>query len=268
MKRKGFTLIELLVVIAIIALLMSILMPALARVRELAQRTVCGTNLSGIAKAMVVYANDDNTGRLPRAGLQHGMWGKTPIWDEPYFEKAFAGTPPTASITASYYLLVKRDYATPKQFLCKSDVEATEFLIGAGTTGLDYVDVWDFGGSGQDHVSYAFHMPYDNQATGGRSYALTAASDPGLAVSADRNPEGSNPAAEPAAGWPAGTVLTNSQPHQEDGQNVAFVDTHVSFEKDRRCGFNRDDIYTHKNGTTLNAPYDRWDSYLVNQSNL
>ena len=58
MERKGFTLVELLVVIAIIALLMGILMPALTRVRQIAFRLICGTNLSGIGKAMMVYAND------------------------------------------------------------------------------------------------------------------------------------------------------------------------------------------------------------------
>ncbi|MHC4313984.1 MAG: type II secretion system protein, partial [Planctomycetota bacterium] len=56
-----------LVVIAIIALLMGILMPALARVRQIAFRMVCGSNLSGIGRAMLIYANDyDND--LPRAG--------------------------------------------------------------------------------------------------------------------------------------------------------------------------------------------------------
>ena len=72
-KRKGFTLVELLVVIAIIALLMGILMPALARVRQIAFRLVCGSNLSGIGRAMLIYAHDyDND--FPRAGYTGTDW--------------------------------------------------------------------------------------------------------------------------------------------------------------------------------------------------
>jgi hypothetical protein len=37
---------------------MAILMPALFRVRQLAFRTVCGTNIHGLGKAMLIYAND------------------------------------------------------------------------------------------------------------------------------------------------------------------------------------------------------------------
>jgi hypothetical protein len=43
----------------------AVLMPALARSRQLAGRVVSGTNLSGIGKACVVYANDDPEGRFP-----------------------------------------------------------------------------------------------------------------------------------------------------------------------------------------------------------
>ncbi len=68
MRKKCFTLVELLVVIGIIAVLMSILLPALSAVKRTAHRVVCGSNLSGIGKAMILYANEYG-GEYPRAGL-------------------------------------------------------------------------------------------------------------------------------------------------------------------------------------------------------
>jgi prepilin-type N-terminal cleavage/methylation domain-containing protein/prepilin-type processing-associated H-X9-DG protein len=62
--RRGFTLIELLVVIAIIALLMSILMPALGVAREQGRRAVCAQNEKNMGLGLFLYANDYN-GRLP-----------------------------------------------------------------------------------------------------------------------------------------------------------------------------------------------------------
>jgi prepilin-type N-terminal cleavage/methylation domain-containing protein len=57
-KQRGFTLIELLVVIAIIALLMSILMPALARVRRQAKDVICQSNLKQWATIFAMYTGD------------------------------------------------------------------------------------------------------------------------------------------------------------------------------------------------------------------
>ena len=48
------------VALPIVALLMGILMPALARVRQISFRMVCGTNLSGLGKAMLIYTNDND----------------------------------------------------------------------------------------------------------------------------------------------------------------------------------------------------------------
>ena len=82
---KGFTLVELLVVISIIALLLSVLMPALSKAREAGKRAVCLNNLKSLAVTWMMYADDNNdrlvnamTSPLRKKGLNWNWETKNP----------------------------------------------------------------------------------------------------------------------------------------------------------------------------------------------
>jgi len=69
--KKGFTLVELLVVIGIIAVLISILLPSLARARDMANSVSCQSNLRQVYQAVLLYATE-NKGFLPYSEIPNG----------------------------------------------------------------------------------------------------------------------------------------------------------------------------------------------------
>ena len=254
MKKEALTLTELLVTLAIIALLMAVLLPTLARIRYNRCRAACTTNLSQIGKAMHFYV-DDYDDQLPRAGGPDGTWGTTRNYQADTWRAAFGldSQDPSshASISASLYLLVKYEQLTPSSFLCKGDINTAEFIPAKyGVRDKDLIDLWDFGPNPAKHCSYSYHIPYSQ-------YALTSSSLPGMAVAADRNPWIDSPAAKaknfalfkpdtpPWNGTLKQAKYGNAVSHQEDGQNVLFIDGHVEFAKRSYCGVDDDNIYTH-----------------------
>ena len=274
--RNGFILTELIVVIASIALLVAIFMPAQGKVREIANRVVCGTNLKGFGNAVTVYANDFD-GMYPCQGKEFDhTWGDlTDDWMDPKKDWSKEGG---ITVGASMYLLVRLADVSPKAFVCPHS-DQREFS-GRNPQNLDIVELWDFGdfreGEGPARcVSYSYHQPYDPAGPKTGKAGRFRADDTRtatFAVMADRNPwydpklskagmefdlkkfekwispifdHWNKPPTDTRRGSECQKIMVaNAQPHTREGQNVMFADGHSSFEKTSDVGIKYDNIYT------------------------
>jgi prepilin-type N-terminal cleavage/methylation domain-containing protein len=144
----GFTLIELLVVVAIISLLVSILLPSLARAKELARAIVCLTN--GRQQAMAAYQYcEDNGGTFPR---HNTWWSNHPVY---YYLSGYIAEPGP-------------DVANPTgPWICPSDPCPRNYPLRYPNGG-DSATYYSFTYGKRVYTSYAYNvanncgnLPYD-----------------------------------------------------------------------------------------------------------
>ncbi len=143
-RKKGFTLIELLVVIAIIALLLSILTPALNSVKERAKRILCANRLRQWAIAIFAYnsANDNlmfiprrhNEGPFPHymGMVKDGDYANAQPEAEPGEWDVFRINPYIGAFSRTYY---------PSLDLQERDCQVTD-LVGCPNASGDFMTEW------------------------------------------------------------------------------------------------------------------------------
>ncbi|HYE33440.1 MAG TPA: prepilin-type N-terminal cleavage/methylation domain-containing protein [Methylomirabilota bacterium] len=126
MKReRGFTLIEMLICIAVIAILVSLLLPAVSRASEHGRKTVCVGNLKQLQLAWQTYADENDGKLLPNTINDLGdrtksgsLWWIQGLLD---FSAANTDNTNTALLVNPHYARIATQIREPRIFKCPSD---------------------------------------------------------------------------------------------------------------------------------------------------
>lgn len=123
------------------------------------------------------------------------------------------------------------------------------------------------------HLSYSFQNPYPASTAPPQNLRWAGTVHPRLAIAADKNPgmsSGSSVSIVVKTSPAKQMKISNSQNHERVGQNVLYVDGHVSFEQTPFVGPPRDNIYTTKSrsnaltgGPIVASPVDGNDCILL-----